>query len=91
MLADGTKPEQVTNNEFVNVHPHVSPDGTQVAFLSFAKAVSGADGDKDCKIRTMLLSDHTIRIVSNLSEEKEPSIPTRGPRTASLFPTSATN
>ena len=66
MLADGTKPEQVTNDEFVNVHPHVSPDGTQVAFLSFAKAVSGADGDKDCKIRTMLLSDHTIRIVSNL-------------------------
>jgi tricorn protease-like protein len=36
---DGTQYEQITNDEFNNWFPHFSPDGKQIAFLSFQSDV----------------------------------------------------
>ncbi len=40
MKPDGQDQEQVTNDEFNNWFPHVSPDGKWIAFLSFSKDVA---------------------------------------------------
>jgi Tol biopolymer transport system component len=67
MLADGTKPEPVTNDEFVNWHPHASPDGQQLAFLSCDRSMAGNSGAKDIQVRSMALADRTIRVIANIS------------------------
>jgi TolB protein len=66
MLADGTKPEQVTTDDFANWHPHVSPDGTQVAFLTCDKALADKPENKDIKVRSLVFADRVIRVISNL-------------------------
>ncbi len=43
MHADGTDQQQMTNDEFNNWFPHVSPDGKWIAFISFGKDVSPSD------------------------------------------------
>ena len=43
MKADGTEPEQVTNDECNNWFPHISPDGQWIAFISFPKEVDPTD------------------------------------------------
>ncbi|MBI2929117.1 MAG: TolB family protein [Verrucomicrobia bacterium] len=43
MKPDGKAPEQVTNDEFNNWFPHVSPDGKWIALLSFPKEVDPSD------------------------------------------------
>jgi Tol biopolymer transport system component len=43
MKADGTDPEQVTNDEFNNWFPHISPDGKWIAFISFSKEIDPED------------------------------------------------
>jgi len=43
MRADGSDPEQVTDDEYNNWFPHLSPDGTQMAFISFPKEVDPSD------------------------------------------------
>jgi TolB protein len=43
MGADGSNQEQVTNDEFNNWFPHISPDGKWIAFISFSKEVDPSD------------------------------------------------
>lgn len=43
MKPDGTDQEQVTNDEFNNWFPHISPDGRWIAFLSFSQDVAPTD------------------------------------------------
>ena len=43
MKPDGSEQEQVTNDEFNNWFPHISPDGKWIAFISFPKEVSPSD------------------------------------------------
>jgi hypothetical protein len=43
MKPDGQDQEQVTNDEFNNWFPHVSPDGKWIAFISFSKDVDPKD------------------------------------------------
>jgi len=43
MKPDGKDPEQLTNDEWNNWFPHISPDGQSVVFISFAKEVSPSD------------------------------------------------
>src|SRR5205823_389885 len=64
--ADGSAPEQVTADDFSNWSPHVSPDGLQVAFLSADKGLKSYPADADVKIRSMILDNKTVRIISNL-------------------------
>jgi hypothetical protein len=68
MKADGTGQEQITEGAdgFANSNPHVSPDGLQVAFVSTQKGGPASAGDRDMKIRSMLLTTKAIRIIANL-------------------------
>jgi TolB protein len=43
MTPDGKNPEPVTNDEYNNWFPHLSPDGQWIAFISFPKDVPPAD------------------------------------------------
>jgi WD40 repeat protein len=43
MKPDGHDQEQVTNDEFNNWFPHISPDGKWIAFMSFGKDVDPMD------------------------------------------------
>lgn len=43
MKPDGSEAEQLTNDEFNNWFPHVSPDGKWIAFLSFMNDVKPDD------------------------------------------------
>ena len=43
MKPDGSDPERVTNDEFNNWFPHLSPDGSQIAFISYGQDVAPAE------------------------------------------------
>jgi len=43
MKPDGANPEQITDDEWNNWFPHISPDGQWIAFISFPKEVDPAD------------------------------------------------
>ena len=43
MKPDGSGQEQLTNDEYNNWFPHISPDGKTIVFLSFMKDVSPSD------------------------------------------------
>jgi Tol biopolymer transport system component len=43
MRPDGSNPEQLTNDDWNNWFPHVSPDGQSIVFISFPKDVDPAD------------------------------------------------
>jgi Tol biopolymer transport system component len=43
MKADGREPEALTNDEYNNWFPHVSPDGRSIAFLSYGSEVDPSD------------------------------------------------
>lgn len=43
MKPDGKDQEQITNDEFNNWFPHISPDGKWIAFLSFPKEIDPKD------------------------------------------------
>jgi TolB protein len=43
MKPDGSNPEQVTDDEYNNWFPHMSPDGQWIAYIAFPKEVSPSD------------------------------------------------
>jgi TolB protein len=43
MKPDGSEPVQLTDDEFNNWFPHVSPDGREIVFISYGKDVAPAD------------------------------------------------
>jgi hypothetical protein len=43
MKPDGSAQEQVTNDEFNNWFPHISPDGKWIVFLSYGSEVAASD------------------------------------------------
>lgn len=50
---DGSGLEQLTFDKLVNWFPHLSPDGTTVAFLSFPEGTMGHPANKDVLLRLM--------------------------------------
>jgi len=80
--ASGGKPEvmEATNNKvaeqpfggklpaggFRNCSPHISPDGQQIAFLSYSKDIAGIPEDKDVMLRVLSLKDGKVRVLGNL-------------------------
>jgi TolB protein len=66
-LSDGSGPEQITSGDFQNCFPHVSPDGKQMVFLSYAKDVSGIPENQDVMLRLMPLGDAGDRKVKVLA------------------------
>lgn len=53
MRPDGSGLEQLTIDERVNWFPHVSPDGSTVAYLSYPPGTLGHPADRDVIIRSM--------------------------------------
>jgi TolB protein len=51
---------------FYNCLSHLSPDGQQIAFLSFGKDLSGIPEDKDVMLRVLSVKDGKVRVVAKL-------------------------
>ena len=51
---------------FYNCLPHLSPDGQQIAFLSFGKDLSGIPEDKDVMLRVLSVKDGKVRTLAKL-------------------------
>jgi regulation of enolase protein 1 (concanavalin A-like superfamily) len=49
---------------FYNCLPHLSPDGRQIAFLSFSKDLAGIPEDKDVMLRVLSLKDGKVRVLA---------------------------
>ena len=66
MKPDGTSPEQVTNDGLNNWFPHLSPDGRQIAFLSFGPDVEPSDHPyyRQVTIRVMPAEGGPARVVA---------------------------
>jgi Tol biopolymer transport system component len=66
MKPDGTGPEQVTNDEYNNWFPHISPDGKSIVIISFPKEVSPTDHPyyKRVYLRLMPIEGGTPRVIA---------------------------
>jgi Tol biopolymer transport system component len=51
MRPDGSGVEQLTHDDRVNWFPHLSPDGTQMCYISFPEGTLGHPADKDVILR----------------------------------------
>jgi TolB protein len=63
MKTDGSDQEQVTDDDYNNWFPHLSPDGRFMVFLSYEKDVSGHPGNKDVTLRMMALNSKRIEVL----------------------------
>ena len=68
MKPDGSQQEQVTDDEFNNWFPHISPDGESVLFLSYMPDVDPGDHPfyKHVYLRMMPLDGGRPRVVAYL-------------------------
>jgi TolB protein len=66
MKPDGQDQEQVTNDEFNNWFPHISPDGKWIVFISFGKDVAPADHPyyKQVYIRLMAIEGGKPKVIA---------------------------
>jgi len=49
---------------FRNIFSQFSPDGTQIAFLSFSKDIAGMPEDKDAMLRVISRKDRKVRVLA---------------------------
>jgi Tol biopolymer transport system component len=66
MDADGTQAEQVTTDDAEDWFPHVSSDGKQMVYLSYAKGTQGHPADQDVALSIMNLRDGRVRVLVDL-------------------------
>jgi TolB protein len=66
MKPDGADPEQLTNDEWNNWFPHLSPDGQSIVFISFPKDVDPSDHPyyKRVLLRLMSTGGSTPRVIA---------------------------
>ncbi len=65
MKVDGSEPQQVTTGEdWNNAFPHVSPDGTQLVFLSYPGGKRGYGYSEDVLLRVMSLADQKVKVLA---------------------------
>lgn len=66
MKPDGKDPEAVTNDEYNNWFPHISPDGKWIAFISYGKDVAPAEHPyyKRVYLRLMPIEGGPARIIA---------------------------
>lgn len=66
MRPDGSNQEPVTNDEFNNWFPHISPDGQRIMMISFPKDIDPADHPyyKRVYLRVMPISGGTPTVVA---------------------------
>lgn len=63
--ADGSGLEQLTFDSYVNWFPHLSPDGTVVALLSYPQGTTGHPADKDVLLRLMTPEGGELRTLAS--------------------------
>jgi Tol biopolymer transport system component len=63
MRPDGSSPEQVTDDSYGNLYPHVSPDAKRIVFLSYDKNLD-VPKDGQVLLRTMTLSDRKMAFLA---------------------------
>ena len=68
MRADGTEAEQMTDDDRLNSSPHISPDGSTLAFLSQPSASGGRLGP--AALRVMRFDDGLIQSVVQLQGDR---------------------
>jgi Tol biopolymer transport system component len=66
MKPDGKDPEAVTNDEYNNWFPHISPDGQWIAFISYAKDIAPTDHPyyKHVYLRLMPISGGPAKVIA---------------------------
>lgn len=65
--SDGTNPEQLTNDPDNDVFPHLSPDGNQVVFLSYARRFPMLAPNMDVNLEVLNLPAHKMRIIARFT------------------------
>jgi TolB protein len=68
MHVDGSQPEQMTDDEYQNSSPHVSPDGKHLAFLS--QPANAGSGIGDATLRIISFDDGLIRTLVNFQGDR---------------------
>jgi Tol biopolymer transport system component len=68
MSADGSNPEQLTDDDFNNWFPHVSPDGRTIVMLSYGKSVDPSDHPfyKHVYLRSMPVEGGNPKVIAYL-------------------------
>lgn len=68
MKPDGTNPERITNDEWNNWFPHVSPDGKSIVYITFGNDVEPGKhpSNKHVSIRLMNLATREVKILVHL-------------------------
>ncbi len=68
MKPDGSDQEQVTNDEYNNWFPHISPDGKWIVIISFPKDINPTDHPyyKHCYLRLMPIEGGTPKVIAYL-------------------------
>lgn len=66
MKPDGKDQEQVTNDEYNNWFPHISPDGEWIVFISFPKDIDPKDHPyyKHCYLRLIPAAGGAARVIA---------------------------
>ena len=68
MNADGSSPEQLTNDTFNNWFPHVSPDGKSLVYIAFPPDITPTDHPwyKHVSLRSMSVSGGPAKVLAYL-------------------------
>jgi Tol biopolymer transport system component len=66
MGADGAHPQQLSSDDAEDWFPHVSPNGTQLVYLSYTKGTKGHPANEDVKLRLLDLTTLQSRVLVDL-------------------------
>jgi TolB protein len=66
MGSNGARPEQISSDDAEDWFPHVSPDGKQMVYLSYAKGTQGHPANQAVKLRLEELSSRQSRVLVDL-------------------------
>jgi Tol biopolymer transport system component len=66
MKPDGSDPQQVTNDDYNNWFPHISPDGKWIAFITFPGEIDPSDHPyyKLVYLRLLPIEGGTPRVIA---------------------------
>ena len=66
MRPNGSEQTPITNDDYNNWFPHISPDGRWMVILSYDKSVEGHPQNKDVMLRLRSMSDGKITVLTKL-------------------------
>ncbi len=66
MHPDGSASEQLLVSDTSDWFPHISPDGTMIAFLAYKPGTQGHPANQDVEIRVLSIADRKVRTLAKL-------------------------